>query len=195
MRPANIGLIISLAAFGLGGCRPSTPPSGQQAAKDGAPASTEPIPVLPVLGKAPELTNSVWLNTDPLRLSILRGKVVLIDFWTFGCINCQHVIPSLKSWDARYASKGLTIVGNHYPEFGYEADLQNLEQAIQREGISYPVSQDNHGDTWRSYGIHYWPTLVLIDKQGRIRYRHIVEGAYTETEQAIRALLSEPGPG
>ena len=147
---------------------------------------------LPDLGLAPELTNDIWLNVDsPLRLADLRGKVVLLEMWTFGCINCQNVMPSLKEWNANYKDQGLVIIGNHYPEFSYEADLVNLKDAIGRFGIEYPVAQDNDGATWQAYRNHYWPALYLIDKQGHIRYVHIGEGRYQETEENIKALLEE----
>jgi thiol-disulfide isomerase/thioredoxin len=150
---------------------------------------------LPDLGPAPELTSSVWLNTDaPLRLSSLRGKVVGVEMWTFGCINCQHVIPSLKSWYAQYKDQGFVLIGNHFPEFSYERDLGNVRDAVQKAGIEYPVAQDNDGATWRAYHNGYWPTLYLIDRRGRIRYVHVGEGAYDETEANIRALLAEAYP-
>ena len=155
-------------------------------------ASSRPAASLPDLGPAPELTNASWLNVDsPLRLADLRGKVVLLEMWTLGCINCQHVIPFLKDWHGRYKDHGLVIIGNHFPEFEYEAELNNLEKAVVQHGIEYPVAQDNSGDTWRAYNNHYWPALYLIDKHGRIRYLHIGEGAYKETEAAIQALLAE----
>jgi thiol-disulfide isomerase/thioredoxin len=147
---------------------------------------------LPDLGTAPELTNNTWLNVDaPLRLANLRGKVVLLDMWTFGCINCQHVIPSLKDWDAKYKSQGLVIIGNHFPEFSYEKELANVKDAVASYGIEYAVAQDNDGATWQAYRNHYWPTMYLIDKQGHIRYVHIGEGSYQETESNIQALLAE----
>ncbi len=147
---------------------------------------------LPDLGPAPELTNETWLNVDaPLRLADLRGKVVIVEMWTLGCINCQHVIPSLKEWYSKYKDQGLVIIGNHYPEFSYEADLNNLKDAIARYGIQYAVAQDNNGTTWRAYQSQYWPTLYLIDKRGHIRYVHIGEGSYQETEENIKALLEE----
>jgi thiol-disulfide isomerase/thioredoxin len=150
---------------------------------------------LPDQGRAPEWTNDTWLNTPgPLRLADLRGKVVLLEFWTFGCVNCQHVVPSLRTWHARYAAQGLVVVGDHYPEFEYEADLGRLQDAVDRMEIAYPVAQDNDRRTWDAYKIRYWPTLVLIDKAGHIRYEHIGEGAYEETEAAIQALLREPDP-
>ena len=163
------------------------------------PATPSPLAVaqagLPDYGPAPELENSVWLNVDhPLRLQDLRGKVVLLDMWTFDCINCQHVIPSLRGWYQKYKDQGLVVIGNHFPEFQYESDLGNLKDAIQRLDVSYPVAQDNDGETWRAYDNHYWPSLYLIDKNGRIRYRHIGEGAYQETEAAIKDLLAETYP-
>jgi thiol-disulfide isomerase/thioredoxin len=150
---------------------------------------------LPDYGTAPELHNQVWLNTDrPLRLADLRGKVVLVDMWTFGWINCQHVIPSLRGWYQKYSPDGLVIIGNHYPEFSFEQDLNNLKDAIQRLDVSYPVAQDNDGATWRAYNNRYWPSLFLIDKRGHVRYRHIGEGAYAETEAAIQSLIAETYP-
>jgi len=147
------------------------------------------------LGAAPELNNEVWLNTEtPLRLASLRGQVVLLEMWTFDCINCRNVIPSLRGWHETYAEQGLVIIGNHYPEFRHEADLDNLKAAVERLEIEYPVAQDNDGETWRAYGNHFWPTLYLIDKQGHIRYRHIGEGRYAQTEAAIQALLAEAHP-
>jgi thiol-disulfide isomerase/thioredoxin len=114
--------------------------------------------------------------------------------WTFGCINCRNTIPQLNTWHETYASQGLVIIGNHYPEFSNEASLQNLEQAVQDLGIEYPVAQDNDGATWKAYDNNYWPTIYLIDKFGHIRYIHIGEGAYDITEAAIQYLLSETYP-
>jgi thiol-disulfide isomerase/thioredoxin len=147
---------------------------------------------LPDLGPAPELTNTTWLNVDsPLRLADLRGKVVALEMWTFGCINCQHVMPSLKEWDQTYRDKGLVIIGNHYPEFSFEEDLTNLKNAIVENEIKYAVAQDNDGATWKAYNNRYWPTLYLIDKKGHLRYVHIGEGGYKTTEAAIQTLLAE----
>lgn len=144
------------------------------------------------LGPAPELSNTTWLNVDsPLRLANLRGKVVALEMWTFACINCQHVMPSLKAWHKQYAEQGLVIIGNHYPEFSFEEDLTNLQNAVKENDIQYAVTQDNDGATWRAYKNQYWPTLYLIDKHGHIRYVHIGEGGYTATESAIQTLLAE----
>jgi thiol-disulfide isomerase/thioredoxin len=150
---------------------------------------------LPDLGPAPELTNSIWLNTDsPMRLAALRGKVVALEMWTFDCINCQHVIPALKAWYASYRDKGFVLIGNHFPEFSRERDLANLKQAVAVAGITYPVAQDNEGTTWHAYRNNYWPALYLIDKRGRIRYVHVGEGAYDQTEANIQSLLAEAYP-
>ena len=147
---------------------------------------------LPDLGPAPELTNTTWLNVDsPLRLADLRGKVVALEMWTFGCINCQHVMPSLKTWDQTYRDQGLVIIGNHYPEFSFEEDLSNLQNAVAEYEIQYAVAQDNDGATWKAYKNQYWPALYLIDKKGHLRYVHIDEGGYQKTEEAIQALLAE----
>lgn len=144
-------------------------------------------------GPAPELNNKVWLNTPaPLHLANLRGKVVLLEMWTFDCINCQHTLPTLKGWYQKYADKGLVIIGNHFPEFPFEADLNNLKQAVKDAGINYPVAQDNDGKTWTAYKNQYWPTMYLIDKKGEIRYVRIGEGGYDITESAIQDLLAEP---
>ncbi len=180
-------LFLVSAAIILSGC--ATP--GRSQAK--SPALQNPVDnQLPDYGPAPELTNQVWLNTSqPLRLADLRGKVVLLEMWTFGCINCQHVVPSLTGWYNTYASQGLVIIGNHFPEFANERDLDNLKQAVKQLAISYPVAQDNEGVTWRAYNNQYWPSLFLIDKMGHIRYKHIGEGAYVETEAAIKSLLVE----
>ncbi len=147
---------------------------------------------LPDLGPAPELTNEVWLNVDaPLRLADLRGQVVGLEMWTFGCINCQHVMPSLKEWHGKYKDQGFVLIGNHYPEFDFESDLENLKAAVAGNDIQYAVAIDNEGHTWRAYNNHYWPVIYLIDKRGHLRYVHIGEGAYAETEAAIQALLAE----
>jgi thiol-disulfide isomerase/thioredoxin len=177
----------------LSACAGSTPPGSKPISA--AESTQRSRANLPELGEAPELTNDIWLNSEtPLRLSSLRGKVVLLEMWTFGCVNCRNVIPSLKAWHQTYTDQGLMIIGNHYPEFSHEHDLENLRDAINRLGIEYPVAQDNEGVTWKAYKNRYWPTLYLIDKVGKIRYIHIGEGAYEETEKAIQSLLAEPVP-
>ncbi len=180
----NTYWIYALALLGLTACSTSALQTG--------PMQTAS---LPDLGPAPELTNSIWLNTAaPLRLAGLRGKVVGLEMWTFACINCQHVIPSLKGWYSKYGDQGFVIIGNHFPEFDYEHDFDNLKRAVAQYGIEYPVAQDNDGATWNAYHNIYWPALYLIDKRGEIRYIHFGEGAYDETEANIKALLAETYP-
>jgi len=149
---------------------------------------------LPSRGSAPELNNQVWLNTAPLKLADLRGKVVMVEFWTFACINCQHVLPSLKALHAKYADKGLVIIGVHSPEFGYEKELKNVKSAIAEAGIQYPVAIDNDYATWNAYQNHFWPARYMIDKAGNIRLLQIGEGGYSQTEAVVQALLAEPNP-
>lgn len=147
---------------------------------------------LPNRGAAPELTNLAWLNSDaPLRLANLRGEVVLVEFWTFGCINCIRTLPYVEEWHQTYQDQGLTVIGVHYPEFSYERDLLNVRDGVERLGVTYPVAIDNDGQTWRAYSQRYWPTMYLIDKQGNIRYKHIGEGRYDVTEGLIQDLLAE----
>lgn len=134
-----------------------------------------------------------WFNSPPLTLSDQKGKVVLIDFWTYTCINCIRTLPYLKSWHSKYADQGLVIIGVHSPEFEFEKDANNVQQAIDDFGITYPVVQDNNFTTWRAYSNRYWPAKYLIDQDGYVRYTHIGEGDYDETEGAIRELLEEAG--
>jgi len=152
---------------------------------------------LPVLGRAPEFTdNQQWFNTPgdrPLTLRALRGRVVLVDFWTYTCINCIRTLPEVTAWDRRYRGEGLTVVGVHTPEFPFEREAGNVADAIAQNGIEYPVAQDNDYGTWNAYGNQYWPAKYLIDAQGRVRYVHFGEGEYGETEAAIRELLAEAG--
>jgi cytochrome c biogenesis protein CcdA/thiol-disulfide isomerase/thioredoxin len=169
--------------------------AAQVAAHDGGAAA--PDSGLPVLGEAPEFVgNEHWFNTRgdrPLTLSSLRGRVVLVDFWTYSCINCIRTFPYLKAWDERYRRDGLTIVGVHSPEFPFEREAGNVETAIRENGIHYPVAQDNELDTWNAYGNQYWPAEYFIDARGRVRYAHFGEGEYEEKERVIRELLAEAG--
>jgi len=132
-----------------------------------------------------------WFNSKPLSLSELRGKVVLIDFWTYSCINCIRTLPYLRRWWETYEDKGLVIIGVHSPEFEFEKDEKNVAEAIEDFRLTYPVVQDNDFATWRAYENMYWPAKYLIDKDGNIRYTHFGEGAYDETEKVIQKLLKE----
>src|SRR3954451_23908698 len=171
----------------------------------GAAAASAPTPSigsngeadLPVLGTAPEFVDTHdWLNPPggrPLTLHSLRVRVVLVDFWTYSCINCLRTLPYLTAWDRTYRKDGLTIVGVHSPEFPFEKDAGNVEEAIERNGIHYPVAQDNDLATWSAYGNQYWPAEYFIDAQGRVRYAHFGEGEYGKKEGIIRQLLAEAG--
>ncbi|MEK6837244.1 MAG: redoxin family protein, partial [Nanoarchaeota archaeon] len=142
--------------------------------------------------KAPELVGiSDWINSKPLKLADLKGKVVLVDFWTYTCINCIRTLPYLTLWQEKYSDKGLVILGIHSPEFDFEKDLENVKRAVAKYSIKYPVALDNDHDTWRAFGNNYWPHKYLIDVNGRIRYDHIGEGGYDRTERAIQGLLKE----
>src|SRR3989344_5869989 len=132
-----------------------------------------------------------WINSEPLKIGQLKGKVVLVDFWTYTCINCIRTLPYLKEWDKKYRDKGLAIVGVHTPEFEFEKKYENVLKAVNGYQIKYPVAQDNFYATWNSYQNRYWPHKFLIDMDGYIRYDHIGEGDYVETEKMIQLLLEE----
>lgn len=140
---------------------------------------------------APELATGDWINSQPLKLNELRGRVVLIEFWTFGCINCRNTLPFVKSWDKRYREKGLTVIGVHSPEFDEERNVEHLRHEVSSLEIRYPVVADNDYQTWNAYKVEAWPTLFLIDKQGRIRWTRVGEGDYDEAERLIQKLLAE----
>lgn len=143
---------------------------------------------------APEIIpGGEWFNSNPLTLEQLRGKVVLIDFWTYSCINCQRTFPYLKDWWEKYNGKGLVIIGVHSPEFEFEKKPANVKKALSDFALKYPVVQDNNFATWRAYNNRYWPAKYIIDKEGIIRYTHFGEGEYDETEKVIRELLAETG--
>jgi len=140
---------------------------------------------------APELATGEWVNSEPLKLKDLRGRVVLIEFWTFGCINCRNTLPFVKSWADRYGEKGLTVIGVHSPEFDEERNVEHLRREVISLGIRYPVVTDNDYQTWNAYKVEAWPTVFVLDKQGRIRWTRVGEGDYDETERLIQKLLAE----
>jgi cytochrome c biogenesis protein CcdA/thiol-disulfide isomerase/thioredoxin len=149
---------------------------------------------LPARGAAPEFAGVTrWFNSPPLTIGALRGRVVLIDFWTYTCINCLRTLPYLRAWDHRYRDRGLVIVGVHTPEFEFEKDPRNVRDAIARNRLRYAVAQDDDYETWRAWGNLYWPAKYLIDADGEVRFTHFGEGAYKVTEHAIRSLLAEAG--
>jgi thiol-disulfide isomerase/thioredoxin len=149
---------------------------------------------LPVLGRAPELVGvNPWFNTphgEPLRLAALQDHVVLLEFWTFACVNCQRTLPFLRRMHGQYRPD-FTVVGVHTPEFAFERSVPNVERVVRDHELEYPVGLDNDFVAWNAYENRYWPTMYLIDRAGRIRYTQIGEGNYGRTEAVIRALLAE----
>jgi len=143
--------------------------------------------------KAPQLQGITgYVNTNPDEIkTITKNKVVLYDFWTYSCYNCKNTIPYIKSWYDKYSDKGLVIIGIHYPEFEFERDINNVKQAVANNDIKFPVVLDNDGVNWDAFGNHYWPRFYLADSEGYIRYDHIGEGSYDETESMIKTLLLE----
>tara|TARA_B100001123_G_scaffold15145_1_gene17221 strand:+ start:1024 stop:2070 length:1047 start_codon:yes stop_codon:yes gene_type:complete len=142
-------------------------------------------------GEIQGITN--WINSKPLNLADLDGKVALIDFWTYSCVNCIRTLPYLKQWHEKYADHGLIIIGVHSPEFNFEASVHNLQSAVDEFGIEWAIAQDNEFETWKAFGNRFWPAKYLIDKQGIIRYTHFGEGEYHDTEMAIRMWLDDAG--
>lgn len=166
--------------------KPTAPKQSGSAAVSAATS----LPVMPSFAGATQ-----WFNSAPLTSESLRGKVVLVDFWTYSCINCLRTLPYLKAWDEKYRDQGLVIIGVHTPEFAFEKDPHNVEQAISDLGIKYPVVMDNKYAIWNAYSNQYWPAHYLIDAQGHIRDQHFGEGAYQETERMIQTLLNEAHQG
>ncbi len=170
----------------------------QQINQLNGPAAPTAMPALAstnVAGPAaPELTGIThWINSDPLTIAALHGKVVLIDFWTYSCINCIRTLPYTTAWYNKYKDQGLVVIGVHAPEFAFEQDTANVEDAVKRYQITYPVAQDNQFKTWRAYDNHYWPAEYVIDAKGVLRHTHFGEGEYDQTEQVLQQLLKESG--
>lgn len=149
---------------------------------------------LPIEGPLPSLDGAVqWLNSPPLSTQALKGKVVLVDFWTYSCINCLRTLPYVKAWAEKYRDQGLVVIGVHAPEFAFERDVDNVTRAMKKLGINYPVALDNDYTIWRAFNNQYWPAHYFADAQGRIRYHHFGEGNYAESERVIQQLLREAG--
>ncbi len=143
-------------------------------------------------GPAPDFREiDLWLNSDPLTIDGLRGKVVLIDFWTYSCINCLRTLPHVRAWDEAYRDDGLVVVGVHTPEFAFERDAGNVRRAVRDLGVAYPVALDNSYGTWTAWSNRYWPAKYFVDRRGRLRYAHFGEGGYEESERVLRRLLAE----
>ncbi|PMU55663.1 cytochrome C biogenesis protein [Pseudomonas sp. GP01-A6] len=149
---------------------------------------------LPVEGQLPPLDGAVqWLNSEPLTAEALKGKVVLVDFWTYSCINCLRTLPYVKAWAEKYRDQGLVVIGVHAPEFAFERDVNNVTKAMKDLGITYPVAIDNNYKIWRAFNNQYWPAHYFADAKGQIRYHHFGEGDYAESERVIQQLLRESG--
>lgn len=170
------------------------PKAANQTAMTAAKPTTGAAEPLPVEGALPPLTGAVeWINSPPLTTQGLRGKVVLVDFWTYSCINCLRSIPYVRAWAEKYRSQGLVVIGVHAPEFAFEKNLANVRKAVKDLKIDYPVAVDNDYAIWRAFGNEYWPAHYFIDAQGRIRHHHFGEGEYDESEKVIQELLAEAG--
>jgi len=171
------------------GAQPAAPPMMMMAgANAGADAP------LPVEGTLPSLDGATgWLNSPPLKAEQLRGKVVLVDFWTYSCINCLRAMPFVHEWERRYRDHGLVVVGVHTPEFAFERDPRNVMKAVQQLKVEYPVALDNQYSIWRAFNNQYWPAQYFVDAQGNIRAHQFGEGNYAHSEQVIRRLLTEAG--
>ena len=150
------------------------------------------LPTLPVEGRMPPIAGAVeWLNSPPLTAEGLRGKVVLVDFWTFGCVNCRNALPHVRAWYDKYKDQGLVVVGVHSPEFAFEKNLGNVKRAVGELGVSFPVAVDNNFTIWRAFNNSYWPAHYFVDAKGNIRFHHFGEGEYEKSEQVIQQLLDE----
>ncbi|CAB3758685.1 cytochrome c biogenesis protein DipZ [Paraburkholderia solisilvae] len=196
-RPAKSGAQSALAAAAPSGASADSQASGTGGAD--APALTRvaqpgsPAP-LPVEGTLPSLDGAVqWLNSPPLTTAQLRGKVVLVDFWTYSCINCLRTLPYVKAWADKYKDAGLVVIGVHTPEFAFEKDVGNVSRAVKDLKVNFPVAIDDNYKIWRAFGNEYWPADYFVDAQGRIRAHHFGEGDYAGSEQTIRQLLTEAG--
>jgi thiol-disulfide isomerase/thioredoxin len=141
---------------------------------------------------APEIISPTWINSGPFKMEDLRGKVVMVEFWTFGCWNCRNIEPYVKEWHQKYAKEGLVVIAVHSPEFSHEKEVDKVKASVKEKDISYAVPIDNEFRNWREYHNRYWPTLYVIDKKGTIQYTRIGEGAYEQTEKIIQQLLAEP---
>ena len=163
------------------------PSLGGEVARD----PTAPFTVAAAQGTVPNFAGiSNWFNSAPLNIADLRGKVVLVDFWTYGCVNCVNTLPHVTELYAKYKDRGLVVVGVHTPEFPFERSASNVQTALKRHGITYPVAQDNDSQTWDAYRNQYWPAQYIVDQSGKIVYQHDGEGRYEEMDKTIARLLN-----
>ena len=189
-------LLLALTACGSGGDRSMEVDRAIEGDRAAAEEPAAPEVGLAIGAAAPELVGiEGWINSEPLTLAGLfeENRVVLIDVWTYSCINCIHTLPYVRNWHAKYEDRGLTVIGVHTPEFSFEKDRENVIEAAERLGVSYPIAQDNDWETWRALNNHYWPALFLVGADGTVRYQHFGEGRYEEIEREIRDALTESG--
>ncbi|MCX7319863.1 MAG: thioredoxin family protein [Hyphomicrobiales bacterium] len=157
----------------------------------GISSEAAPVQVAAVQGTAPNFTGiGNWFNSPPLDIAALRGKVVLVNFWTYGCVNCVNTLPHVTALHAKYRDRGFVVVGIHTPEFPFEKSAGNVQAAIKRHGITYPVAQDNESRTWNAYNNRYWPAQYIVDQRGQIVYQHDGEGQYQQMDDIVRKLLN-----
>jgi thiol-disulfide isomerase/thioredoxin len=184
----GLGAVGSIATSGCTHSKPAiSSPSNIPASTS---ISTKTIAESPSGKRLPEFQGiTQWLNSEPLTVGDLKGSVVLVQIWTFACINCQRTLPYITRWHRQYAAKGLKVIGVHTPELPFEREVDNIKKALKQRQITYPVPVDNDYKTWNAYDNKYWPHLFLADRNGVLRYDHIGEGAYDETEQKINQLL------
>src|SRR5215470_10687224 len=180
MKPRSLAASLVVLALGLTG-----------AATPGFSDGIAPLKTAAAESTAPNFVGiSKWLNSGPLSITDLRGKVVLVDFWTYGCINCVNTLPHVTRLYQAYRDKGLVVVGVHTPEFPFEKTTGNVQAALKRHGITYPVAQDNEYATWNAYHNKYWPAQYIVDQSGKIVFEHAGEGQYDEMERSIQKLLN-----
>ena len=175
---ATIALLLAGTAFAV-------------VAGEATSAQTAPLRVAVAQDAAPDFVGiSNWFNSKPLNIADLRGKVVLVDFWTYGCVNCVNTLPRVTELYAKYKDRGLVVVGIHTPEFPFERSASNVQAALKRHGITYPVGQDNESQTWNAYRNQYWPAQYIVDQNGKIVFQHDGEGQYEQIDRTIARLLN-----
>lgn len=185
MRPS----LATMSAIALALMASTRPSSSEEIAK-----ANSTIQIADAKTTAPEFTGlGNWFNSPPLTLSGLRGKIVLVNFWTYGCVNCVNTLPHVTQLYAKYKARGLVIVGIHTPEFPFEHSASNVQAALKRHGITYPVAQDNNSATWNAWRNQYWPAQYIVDRSGHIVYSHAGEGAYDDIDRTIDRLLQAQG--
>jgi thiol-disulfide isomerase/thioredoxin len=184
--------VMLLGACGLVAPKAGVVPSGAVSQEEGMSVNPKPVMVdKRAFRLAGEISSETWVNSEGLDWKALRGKVVVVDFWTFACYNCKNTLPYKKSWDAKYRDRGLVVLGVHTPELSFERDVENVRKAVKEYNIEYPVAIDGDFANWNRYDVYAWPTWFIVDKEGYIRYTHVGEGDYAGSERVIQQLLAE----